>query len=189
MVRGPVPNRSVKEFDVELSLCMSTFTGIPSSFDHCVELRFSHAQRCQPLKCGSRFHCVCHNPRHQSLRALSRDWVAIEIVVHEDCEFVNVVLSSESYCSFGSRQDTLLHACRIVVVRSSSGPTVLLSPPSVIGLGPNMEVSLHLLSSISDSFYRQTPTSHVIWIVVHSLSLMMAGECLQPSSMSKNCPV
>ena len=30
-----------------------------TSFHHCLELRFFHAQRCQALLCGSRFHSVC----------------------------------------------------------------------------------------------------------------------------------
>ena len=35
-----------------------------TSFHHCVELRFSHAQSCRALKCGSRYHCmipICAN--------------------------------------------------------------------------------------------------------------------------------
>ena len=77
-VRSPAPNRSVKEFAVELSLCISIFIGIPRSwyidlkisptrpsFHHCVELRFSNAQGC--LKSGSRFHSVIASLSHQSL--------------------------------------------------------------------------------------------------------------------------
>ena len=47
---------------------------------------------------------MCSNLRHQSRRALSRDWVASEIGVHEDCDFVNsdfvnVFVSSKSHRS------------------------------------------------------------------------------------------
>ena len=67
---------------------------------HCIEFRFSHAQRCQSLKCGSRFHCLVPNLRHQSRRVFLETGVPSEIAVHEDCDFVNVFLSSESYCRF-----------------------------------------------------------------------------------------
>ena len=74
-VRCPAPNRSVKEFAVELSLWIPIFIGIPRycSFNHCVKLRFSIAQCCQALKCRSRFHNVVTDLNHQSRRALPRD--------------------------------------------------------------------------------------------------------------------
>ena len=95
-----------------------------TSFHHCVELRFSHAQRCQALKCGSRSHCVdpiCATNPVVFLETGS------EKSLPTKTDFLNVFLSSESYCSFGfSRQDTVLHASversRILAVHSSSGP-------------------------------------------------------------------
>ena len=41
-----------------------------------------------------------------------RDWIASELAVHEECDFVNVFLSSESSCSFGlaDKIPCVLHA-------------------------------------------------------------------------------
>ena len=70
-VLGPVPNRSVKEFDVELSLRISTSLGTPRSMymdlthsptrpplTTVYKLRFYYVQGCQALQCGTSFHSV-----------------------------------------------------------------------------------------------------------------------------------
>ena len=71
-VRCPAPNRSIKEYAVELSLCISTFIGIPRSWyidlkDTPItplrkKLCLSNAQCRQALKRRSRFHSVVPNP-------------------------------------------------------------------------------------------------------------------------------
>ena len=71
-----------------------------TSFHHCIKLRFSNAQCCQALKSRSGFHCVVPNLGHQSRRALHRDWVASKVAVHEDCDLVNMFLSSKSQRCF-----------------------------------------------------------------------------------------
>ena len=101
------------------------------SFYHCEELRFSHAQRCQALKCRSRFHCVIPNLSHQSRSIFSRDCFASEIA-HEDCGLVNVFLSSKSQRRFGlsHQPDIALHASleqsRTHEVHSFFGPNASL---------------------------------------------------------------
>ena len=58
-VLGLAPNRSVKEFAEKLSLWSQIHVNRSPrkskliSFHPCAEIRFSHAQRCQALKCGS----------------------------------------------------------------------------------------------------------------------------------------
>ena len=156
-------------FGLHLSLDYPVHVHIQFSFDRSVELRFSHAQGCQALKRGSRFHRVIPNLRHQSRRALSRYWVASEIAVHEDCDFVNVFVSSKSYCSFESQ--------------------------SLISLGPDMKVSFtqicivwHPRSSELDSFFCLTPTCVVVvyfTVLVFALhrDSLMSGACLNASPM------
>ena len=107
---------------------------------------------CPTLKCGSRFHCVIPNLRQQSRRTFCRDWVASEIAVHEDSEFVKACLSSKSYCSFGFPLPVLVELTRIHEVHSFSGPSVSLFLQDPTFLGSNMKVScahicfvLHLL--------------------------------------------
>ena len=68
-----------------------------TSFHRCVELHFSLAQRCQALKCGSRFHCAT-NPVVPFLETGSPAKV---LSTKTDC--VNVFLPLESYCSSGFR--------------------------------------------------------------------------------------
>ena len=74
-----------------------------TSFHHCVELRFSHAQSCRALKCGSRFHCMIPNLRQQSRRAFSRDWVLVTLSTCS-CRRNRIVHL------WVSRPDTVLHA-------------------------------------------------------------------------------
>ena len=147
--------------------------------------------------------------RHQSRRALPRDWVASKVAVHEDCDLVNMFLSSISQrCFRAFPPDNVLHVStgqsRIHEARSSSGPNVSLFQPDLICLGPNMNVSykqvcnvlLHL-SSESDSVFLLTPFCLVIsrgvltalGFVLHPDSLMMSGACLKSSSMFMYCPV
>ena len=77
------------------------FPDLGTSFHYCVKLCFSNAQCCQALKRRSRFHSVVTDLSHQSRRALSRDWVASKVAVHEDCGLVNMFLSSKSQRCFG----------------------------------------------------------------------------------------
>ena len=136
-----------------------------TSFHHCVELRFSHAQSCQTLSCGSRFHCMIPCLRRQYRRTVSRDRVVSEIAVHEDCHFVNVFLSSKSYCSF--EFPNKIPCCtlqwneveKFLAVHLFSGPNASLFLQSLTCLGPNTKVSCKQicivlpLSSELDSFF------------------------------------
>ena len=168
-----------------------------TSFHHCVKLRFSNAQCCQALKRRSRFHSVVTDLSHQSRRALPRDWVASKVAVHEDCDLVNMFLSSISQrCFVLSHQ---IPRCTF------SGPNVSLFQQDPICLGPGMKVPckqicivlLHL-SSESDSVFRLTPVCLVVFsrgvltalvFVLHPDPLMMSGACLKSSVLSRYCPV
>ena len=147
---------------------------------------------------------------HQSRRAIPRDWVASKVAVHEDCDLVNMFLSSISQRCFGlshqiSRCTFQRDRSRIHEAHSFSGPNVSLFQQDPICLGPSMKVSyrqicivLRHLYSESDSVFRQTPVCLAVSLVVCSLllvfvlhpdSLMMSGACLKSSSMSTYCPV
>ena len=60
-----------------------------------------HAQCCQALKRRSRFHSVVTSLSHQSRRALPGDCVSSKAAVREDCDLVNIFLSSISQRCFG----------------------------------------------------------------------------------------
>ena len=100
-----------------------------TSFHHCLELRFFTAQGCQALKCGTRFHGVVTNLSHKSRRTLPRDRVASKIAVHEDCDLVNMFLSSKSQRSVAFPNQisrcTFVEQNRIHDSRSFSGPNAL----------------------------------------------------------------
>ena len=121
--------------------------------------RFSHAQSCQALKCGSRFHCVIPNLRHQSRRTSSRDWVAREIAVHEDFDFVSVFLSSESCCiCWVSRPNTVLHASvehrQSISVHSSGPKCVAASAESHLSWATKESLVHAGLYLVAPSFFR-----------------------------------
>ena len=138
-----------------------------------------------------------------------RDWIASEIAVHEECDFVNVFLSSESYCSSGLPDK--IPCCTLQWKYSNSRgplasePNVLRFPQGQICLWPNRKASctkictvLHVLSSELDSFFRLTPTCLVVSLVVYPLSwcsrciqILCDEECVSQGrfSMSKNCSV
>ena len=83
---------------------------------------------------------------HQSRRALPRDWVASKVAVHEDCDLVNMFLSSISQRCFGlshqiPRCTFQRDKSRIHEAHSFSGPNVLLFQQDPIYLGPSMNVS------------------------------------------------
>ena len=136
---------------------------------------------CQPLKRRSRFQSVVTNLSHQSRRALPRDCVASKVAVHEDCDLVNMFLSSISQRCFGlSHQISrcTFHRDKVEFTRltHSLGQNVSLFQQDLICLEPSMKVSykqicivlLHL-SSESDSVFRLTPVCLVVSLVVCSL--------------------
>ena len=136
-VRFPAPNRSVKEFAVELSHCnfnlhwnsqtlvkRSQSESNLTSFHHCVKLRLSNAQDCQAQKRGSRFRRVVTNLSHQSRRTLPRDWVASKVAVDEDCDLVSMLLSSKSQRCFGF--PTRYRAARFNGTKSNSRGSLIL---------------------------------------------------------------
>ena len=134
----------------------------------------------QTLKCGFRFHGVITYLSDQSRGIFSRDWIASEIAVH-DCASVNLFLSSRSQCSFGFPKWIL--RCMFQWNKNEFswfthplGQNASRFLKSLICHGPNMKVSctqicfvLHLLSSESDPFFRQTPTCLVVSLMVYSL--------------------
>ena len=181
-----------------------------TSFHHCVKLRFSNAQCCQALKRRSRFHSVVTDLSHQSRRALPRDWVASKVAVHEDCDLVNMFLSSISRRYFGLSHQTpcctfqrdtiefarLTHSLgqmfrcfskiqsvlgQVMKVSMQADLYRVASSPFRIGL------RLPSNASLSCSFSRGVLTALVF--VLHPDSLMMSGECLKSGSMSRYCPV
>ena len=125
---------------------------------------------------------------HQSRRALPRDWVASKVTDHEDCDLVNMFLSSTSQCCFGLSH--LIPRCTfqrdkvgIHEARSFSGPNVSLFQQDPICLGPGMKVSCKQictaslrLSSESDSVFRLTPVCPVVALVV--CSLLQCSYCI-----------
>ena len=170
-----------------------------TSFHHCAELRFSHAQGCQPPMCGPRFHCMILNLCHQSCRTFSRDRVA------KDCDFVNVFLPSATYCRFGYRDQipccTFQWKSRILALHLFSSPNVCKVQPvwgqtrksharrSVSCCIFFFRIGLFLPSNTNFTciIYRGVLT--VLVSTLHPDSSMMRGACLQSNSMSKNCPV
>ena len=107
-VRGPAPNAIRQRIRVELSLWVLIFhlnsqfhiygtQGLSNltSFHHCVELGFSHAQCNQALKCGSRFHRIVPNLAAPGV-LFHETWSPAKSL----CDFVNFFLSSTLYCSF-----------------------------------------------------------------------------------------
>ena len=132
---------------------------------HCVELRFSHAQRCQAPKCGTQIHWVrqivppiqsysfLRLPRKRH-RCPRRHWFFQRGAV------LRIVL-----LLLISRQDTSMYASversQLSVVRSYFGLNVssFLRDPNC--LGPNTSkpicIVLHVLSSVLDSFRPTQP--------------------------------
>ena len=151
----PAPNRSVKDFAVELSLCISTFIGIPRSWY---------------IQCG-----------YRSIPSSSfRDLVTRKVAVHEDYDLVNMFLSSESQRCFGLSHEIprcMFQRDKVEFTRfnHSPGQNVSLFQQDPICLGPSMKVSckqicillLHL-SSESESVFRLTPVCLAVSLVVCS---------------------
>ena len=125
-----------------------------------------------------------------------RDWVASKVAVHEDCDLVNMFLSSKSQRRFGlSQPDIALHVTmgqsRIHEAPSFSGPNVSRFLQDQIFLGPKNEsltqADLYFVASslfrigvrlpsntiLSCSFSRGVLTVFVF--VLHPDSLMMSG--------------
>ena len=148
---------------------------------------------------------------HQSRRALPRDWVASKVAVHEDCDLVNMFLSSISQRCFGLSQQIPRYTFQrnrvefTRLARSFSGPSVSLFQQVPICLGPSMKslmqadlyrvassffrIKLRLTShtSLSCGFFRSVLTAIVFEL--HPDSLMMSGACLKSGSTSKCSPV
>ena len=157
LVLGPALNRTVKEFAVELSLCMSILHWNSqihvnesqgwsnlTSFHHCVELHFSDAQGCQALKRGPRFHSVVTNLSH---------WVASKVAVHDDA------VSAESNLSWGKDESMQADLFRVACSLFRIG---LFRPSD---------------TKLSCSFSRGVLT--VLVFALHPDSLMMSGACLK----------
>ena len=111
------------------------------------------------LKRRSRFHSAVTDLSHQS-RALPRDWVASKAAVHEDCDLVNMFLSSKSQRCFG-----LSHQIPRCTFQRDN---IELQDP--INLGPNAKLCLavsRVVCFIASVF------------VLHPDSLMMSGACLK----------
>ena len=180
-----------------------------TSFHHCVKLRFSDAQCCQALSSWSRFHIVATSLSHQSRRVLPRDWVASKVAVHEDCNLVNMFLSSKSRrciglshlrsrCTFqrdevNSRSSLILWAtCFAVSAKAnlSWARYESLTQADLYRVASSFfRIGLRVPSdtSLSCSFSRGVLTVFVF--VLHPDSTMMSGACLKSGSMSKCCPV
>ena len=146
---------------------------------------------------------------HQSRRALPRDWVASEVAVHEDCDLVNMFLSSKSQRCFGLshqiprctfRRDNVeftrlahsLAKCFAVSARSNlswARYESLMQADLYRVASSFFRIGLRLPSntSLSCSLSRGVLTASVF--EVHPDSLMMRGACLKSSSISKYCPV
>ena len=151
-----------------------------------MKLRFSHAQRCHALKCGSRFHCLVHNLRLQSRRIFAKTGSPAKSQSTKT-DVVNVFLSSQSYCSSGlpdhipgcTHQWNKVEFSR--VIHSPSGPKVccFCNVLSWTKLGKCTQICIvvHILSSELGSCFRLTPTCFVISLVVYSLS--WSSRCIQ----------
>ena len=112
---------------------------------------------------------------HQSRRALPRDWVASKVAVHEDCDLVNMFLSSKfQRCIEHSHQIPCCTFQKDKIEFTRLHVSLFLQDPICLGLGMKVSykqiciVLLHL-SSKSDSFCRLTPTCLVVSLVVYSL--------------------
>ena len=146
---------------------------------------------------------------HQSRRALPPDWVASKVAVHEDCDLVNLFLSSISQRCFGlSHQIPRLH---VSTGQSNSRSSLILwakcfavsarSNLSWARYESRMQADLCRVSSsffriglrlqsntsLSSSFSRGVLTALVF--VLHPDSLMMSGACLESGSIPWYCPV
>ena len=126
--------------------------------------------------------------------------------MHEDCDVVNVFLSSQSQCSCGFPKQ--MSRCAFLwskveftrFIHSFGGPNASRFLQSVVCRGAKYENLMHRdlyrvassVSSESDSFFRLTPTCLVVSLEVYSLivlvfalppdSLMMSGACLKSGS-------
>ena len=145
---------------------------------------------------------------HQSRRALPRDWVASKVALHEDCDLVNMFLSSKPQRCFGlshqiprrtfqrtksnSRGSIVLWAkCFAVSARSnlsSARYESLIQADLYLVASSFFRIGLRRPSStsLSCSFSRGVLTA--LLFVFQPDSLMMSGACLKSSSMSRNCP-
>ena len=146
---------------------------------------------------------------HQSRRALPRDWFASTVAVHEDCDLVNMFLSSISQRYFGlSHQISrctfqrdkveltrLAHSlgqmfrCFSKIQLSWAGYESLIQADLYRAASSFFRIGLRLPSntSLSCSFSRGVLTALVF--VLHPESLMMSDACLKSGSMSRYCPV
>ena len=137
---------------------------------------------------------------HQSRRVLPRDWVASKVAVHEDCDLVNMFLSSESQRCFGlshqisrctfqrdkveSRGSLILWAkCFAVSARSnlSWARYESLTQADLYRVASSFfrfGLRLPSYTSLSCGFSRGVLTALVF--VLHPDSLMMSGACLKP---------
>ena len=142
-------------------------------------------------------------------RALRRDCVPSKVAVHEDCDLVNMFLSSESQRCFGlshqiSRctfQRDQVEYTRLLFLQAKCFAVSARSNLSWARYESLMHADLYLVSSslfriglrlpnntsLSSSFSRGVLSALVF--VSHPDSLMMSGACLKASSTSKYCPI
>ena len=187
-VRCPAPNRSVKEFDVELSLCISSFIGIPDLgtwISGIVQLDLLSPLRKTPLlqrsmlssseasiqisKCGYRSEppipsCSSSKLGRQQSRCPRRL-----------CDLVNMFLSSISQRYLGLSYQ-IPGAARFNGTMSNSRGSLNLWAKSF---------AVSARSNLSRAKYERLTVSV---FVLHLDSLMMSGACLKSRSMSSYCP-
>ena len=135
---------------------------------------------------------------HQSRRALLRDWVASKVAVHEDCDLVNMFLSSTSKRCFGlfhqiaaARVNGLVEFTNLAhslgqmfrcfsKIQSVLGKYESLMQADLYRVASSFfRIALRLPSktSLSCSFSRGAPSALVfVW---HPDSLMVSGACLK----------
>ena len=145
---------------------------------------------------------------HQSSRALTRDWVASKIAVHEDCDLVNMFLSSISQRCFGLSHQIprcmfqrdkveftrLAHSLGrmfrcFATLNLSWAKYECLTQTDLYRVASSVfRIGLRLPSntSLSCSFSRVLTA---LVLVLHPDSLMTSGACLKSSSMSKYYPI
>ena len=138
----------------------------------------------------------------------ARDWIASEVAVHEDCDLVNMFLSSNSQRRFGLSHH---RAARVNGTKSNSrGSLILWAKCFAVSARSNLSrakyeslmqadlypvasflfrIGLRLRSSTSLSCSFTRGVLILLVFALHPASLMMSGACLKSGSMSKYCPV
>ena len=139
------------------------------------------------------------------ISALPRDWVASKVGVHEDCDLVNMLLSSKSQRCLDF--PTRCRAARFKGTKSHSrGSLILWAKCFAVSARSNLSWARYAslmqadLYRVASSFFRiglRLPSNTclscgfsrgvltALVFVLHPDSLMMSGACLKSSSISK----